>query len=56
MTDLVPICIFCKRRKNADGKWVEEPEGTERTNASHGICPDCYKEKYGVYPWEEDED
>ena len=47
VTDLVKICAHCKRRRLDDGTWVKEPEGTEHTNASHGICPDCFEEKYG---------
>jgi len=53
MTDLVSICLFCHRRKNDDGKWVEDEKAGEYPfgTIGHGVCPPCAVREYG-----EDED
>lgn len=48
---LVPICSFCKRIRNHDNNWEPfENYITEHSEAefSHGYCPECAKEHYGV--------
>lgn len=49
---LLPICSFCKKIRDADGNWqpLERYIG-ERSEArfSHGVCPGCAREHYGVY-------
>lgn len=46
---LLPICMFCKKIRQPDGKWesVEVYVGT-RTEArfSHGICESCARKHY----------
>ena len=45
---LLPICSYCKRIRDTEGKYgsleryIEQRSGAE---FSHGICPECY-EKY----------
>ncbi|MBD3393274.1 MAG: hypothetical protein GF418_14210 [Chitinivibrionales bacterium] len=44
------ICSFCKRIRH-DGKWTPiESYVHERSMAdfTHGLCPDCAKEHYGM--------
>jgi hypothetical protein len=47
---IVPICGFCKRMREEDGRWVrlEEYIG-DRSEArfSHGVCQECALEQYG---------
>ncbi len=49
---LLPICSFCKKIRDAEGAWqpLERYIG-ERSEArfSHGVCPECAREHYGVY-------
>jgi hypothetical protein len=48
---LLPICSFCKRIRNADGKWeVLEQYIADRSEAefSHGICAPCARKHYHV--------
>jgi hypothetical protein len=46
---LLPLCSHCKRIKNARNEWerlesyLESRSGAEFT---HGICPQCEREKY----------
>ncbi len=49
---LLPICSFCKRIRNRDNQWEAlEDYITQRSKAefSHGLCPECAKEHYGVF-------
>jgi hypothetical protein len=46
----LPICSFCKKIRH-DGKWTAiESYVHERSMAdfTHGLCPDCAKEMYGI--------
>jgi PAS domain S-box-containing protein len=46
---LLPICMHCKRIRDADGRWTPvESYVRERTEAefSHGICPQCVARHY----------
>jgi PAS domain S-box-containing protein len=48
---LLPICSFCHKIRNTDGKW--ERLGayiSTRTEAdfTHGFCPECAEKHYGV--------
>jgi hypothetical protein len=48
---LLPICSFCKRIRNRDNNWEPlENYIAEHSEAefSHGFCPECAKEHYGV--------
>lgn len=56
---IVPICAWCKRVRNDSDFWDSvEDYFTKYTEAkfSHGICPDCMKEKYGDDLPEDDQD
>jgi hypothetical protein len=47
--DILPICSYCKNIRNDDGYWAKVEEyihNSTHANLSHGICPDCYKEKF----------
>jgi hypothetical protein len=50
---LLPICSFCKKIRIKNSTWIpieeyiDEHSGAELT---HGFCPDCMKEHYGVGP------
>jgi phosphoserine phosphatase RsbU/P len=42
---LLPICSYCKRIRDGDGKWTSLERYIEQRSQvefSHGICPDCY--------------
>jgi diguanylate cyclase len=46
----LPICMFCKKIRTDDGYWQQMETYFARhvdVAFSHGICPDCLKEKYG---------
>ena len=48
---LLPICSFCKKIRTKDNTWVPLEEYLhEHSEAefSHGFCPDCSKEHYGI--------
>ena len=49
---ILPICSFCKRIRNKDGKWeILEKYISLHSEAkfSHSICPDCAREHYPGY-------
>ena len=42
---ILPICSYCKKIRDEDGKWHTIESFIDRTTEakfSHGICPDCY--------------
>ncbi len=46
---LLPVCAYCKRIR-ADGAWVPIEHYVSDHSAasfSHGLCPDCRRERYG---------
>ena len=48
---LLPICAFCHKIRNTDGKWERlEAYISTRTEAdfTHGFCPECAEKHYGV--------
>ncbi len=48
-SEMLPICAFCRKVRDADGEWHSLEEYiTQRTQAdfTHGICPDCRIEHY----------
>ena len=48
---LLPICSFCKKIRTKENEWVMLEEYiTEHSEAefSHGFCPQCLKDHYGV--------
>jgi hypothetical protein len=50
---LLPICAGCKRIRDDAGAWSQvEVYVTKHSDAtfSHGICPACMKELYGIEP------
>jgi GAF domain-containing protein len=50
---IVPICSFCKKIRDAEGKWGNiETFISNHSEAkfSHGFCPECGKEHYGYAP------
>jgi CheY-like chemotaxis protein len=47
--EMLPICSFCRRVRDADGHWHSlEEYVAQRTQAdfTHGICPECRVEHY----------
>lgn len=47
---IVPICSFCKKIRDEEGKWSElEAYVSKHSEAqfSHGFCPECGKKHYG---------
>jgi PAS domain S-box-containing protein len=49
---ILPICSFCKKIRDEDGKWqvMETYIGTRsRVEFSHGFCPDCARKHYPEY-------
>ena len=48
---LLPVCSFCKKIRNDVGAWEPiEAYVSRHTEAdfTHGLCPPCAKEHYGV--------
>lgn len=48
---LLPICAYCRRIRNAEGKWERlEIYIADRTEAefTHGLCVECARKHYGV--------
>ena len=48
---LLPICAFCHKIRNSDGKWERlESYITSHSEAdfTHGFCPECGEKHYGV--------
>ncbi len=48
---LLPICAKCKKIRDDKGYWNQiEPYIREHSEAdfTHGLCPDCIKELYGI--------
>ena len=47
--ELLPICAFCRKVRDADGRWHSLEEYVARlsqTDFTHGICPTCRVEHY----------
>ncbi|MCB9098036.1 MAG: hypothetical protein H6632_00740 [Anaerolineales bacterium] len=52
LSGLLPICSFCKRIRDDDGKWQPlEAYITRHSEAefSHGLCPECVRIHYSDY-------
>jgi PAS domain S-box-containing protein len=48
---LLPICAFCHKIRNAEGKWEtleSYVSGHTEADFSHGFCPECGEKHYGV--------
>jgi len=46
LSKIYPICSFCKKVREETGKWVSVEKyvwDVSGTEASHGICPQCYE-------------
>lgn len=42
---LLSVCSYCKRIRNADGRWgalERYIEQRSKAEFSHGVCPECY--------------
>jgi len=51
MEEFLPICANCKKIRDDDGYWHQiEKYISARIDVkfSHGICPKCSEELYGV--------
>lgn len=49
---ILPICMFCKKIRQADGTWEPiESYVSQRSPAqfSHGMCEACGRERYGEF-------
>jgi len=44
--DIDTICMYCKKLKITDKKWVTAEIDESKENVSHGICPKCLEEHY----------
>lgn len=47
--EMLPICAFCRKVRDADGQWHTLEEYVARftqADFTHGICPDCRIEHY----------
>lgn len=40
--EVVTVCMYCQKHKNASSQVWEEPTEKIIPGASHGVCPDCY--------------
>lgn len=48
---IVPTCAWCRKVQDGEGCWHQmEAYISERSDAqfSHGICPECAKENFGM--------
>jgi len=46
LSKIYPICSYCKKVREETGKWVSVEKyvwDVSGTEASHGICPQCYE-------------
>ena len=49
LNEMLPICSFCKRIRDKNGKWHSLESYLNREadiDFSHGICPECGKKHY----------
>lgn len=49
---LLPMCMYCKKIRDDEGYWeAVEVYIRDRSEAtvSHGICPDCFEERFSAY-------
>lgn len=51
LSDILPICGFCRRFRDDDDRWLTAEEKLTAGGArlSHGLCPDCLKKQYPEY-------
>ena len=50
---IIPICMFCKKIRDDQQSWHQlEAYISDHSEAlfSHGICPHCAEEQYGIKP------
>lgn len=50
LSGILPICMHCKKIRDDQGYWSQvEQYVREHSDAvfSHGLCPQCYQERYG---------
>jgi PAS domain S-box-containing protein len=53
LSGLLPICAFCHKIRNADGKWERLESyiiSHSEADFTHGFCPECNEKHYGVKP------
>lgn len=49
LSDLLPICAWCKKIRNDEGYWQQIEAffaDHSKTRFTHGICPDCARKNY----------
>lgn len=49
---ILPICSFCKKIRDEDGRWEQVESYVSHRSAaefSHSVCTDCEKEHYGEH-------
>jgi hypothetical protein len=47
---IIPLCMFCKKIRDSEELWHNlERYISDHSDAefSHGMCPECFEEKYG---------
>ncbi|MHA1746024.1 MAG: hypothetical protein ACTSWW_08485, partial [Promethearchaeota archaeon] len=52
LRNILPICAHCKNIRDEDGHWHQLESYMhqhEKTDFSHGVCPDCEKKFYGDF-------
>lgn len=48
---ILPICSFCKKIRTENNTWIPLEEYINKHSEaefSHGLCPDCLREHYGI--------
>lgn len=53
LTGLLPICAHCKDIRDDKGYWHDVAvyiRDNSEAELSHGICPNCAKKHYSIYP------
>ena len=54
LSGFLPICSSCKKIRDDDGYWNQVESyinSHSEAQFSHGICPDCFKELYPDYEY-----
>jgi CheY-like chemotaxis protein len=58
LSGLLPICLYCKKIKDDSGNWNQLETylyNHSEADFSHTICPDCAKENYPEYDFDDEE-
>jgi PAS domain-containing protein len=57
LREILPICANCRKIRDRDRVWQNTEKYLERYEGisfTHGLCPDCYVELYGIKPGEKE--